>query len=217
MSTSQSEQIPSKIATVLYYGVRVFVALSVLVFLFRGEWSSAFSACLIFVLMLLPAFLKSQYRVYLPFGLEVAVTTFIFLTLFLGSLANFYEQILWWDDMLHIVSGFLFGLLGFIVVYELNDERVGKLNLSPLFVAVFSICFSLALSVVWEIYEFGADQLLGFTMQRDGIMDTMIDLIANAVAALVVGVFAYLWMRKQKKVPFTERKLSRFQYTGRSK
>jgi hypothetical protein len=166
--------------------MRIFVALSIVVFLWRADWSSAFSAGFIFVLMLLPAFLKSQYRLYLPFGLEVAVTTFIFLTLFLGSLANFYEQVPWWDDMLHLVSGFLFGFLGFILVYILNSEHIGKLNLTPIFIAVFSVCFSLALSVVWEIYEFAADQLLGFNMQRDGIMDTMIDLIVNAGSCCIL-------------------------------
>jgi len=214
---NKTEEITSRFAGIIYYGMRALVLLSVVIFLFRGDWGSAFSAAFISFLMFLPSFLKKQYRIYLPFELDLAIVMFIFLTLFLGSLGNFYEQISWWDDMLHFLSGIFFGILGFIVIYLLNSEHIGKLNLTPFFVSLFAICFSLALSVVWEIYEFAVDQTLGFNMQRDGLMDTMTDLIVNAVGALIVAGVAYFWIRRQKKVPFTPSRLSRFQYKGNAK
>jgi uncharacterized membrane protein YjdF len=209
--------ITSRFAGYLYWGMRLFVAFAALVFLTRGDFVAAFSAAAISALMSLPSFLKAQYRIYLPFELDLAIVVFIFLTLFLGSQGNFYEQFFWWDDLLHLLSGILFGIIGFVLIYILNSEHVGKLNLTPFFVSLFSVCFALAMSVVWEIYEFAIDLLLGFNMQRDGLNDTMSDLIVNAMGALMVACIAYFWIQRQKRVPFTPRRLSRFQYKGRSK
>jgi len=208
------QAVTQTLAAVLYWGTRAFVALSIPVFLYEAHWSQAAGAAAIFVLMFLPEFLRKEYRVYLPFEFDAAIVVFIFLTLFLGSLANFYEMFPWWDKMLHFLSGFLLTIAALMVVYVLNDKRVGKLNLTPLFASVFAVCFSSALSVVWEIYEFTADKLFGFNMQRDGINDTMSDLILNLASALVVAVIAYFWMRREEKKEQLGR-MKRFQYQGR--
>lgn len=198
--------------TVLYVGLRVLVALSVVLFLARGSFVEAASAASILALMLVPELLRRKYDVHVPFEIEVSVVAFIFFTLFLGSLNNFYERIAWWDLLLHFQSGILLGIIGFSLIYVLNRGGVGKLALSPFFVSFFSVCFSMAVSVVWEIYEFGMDSFFGYNMQRSGLPDTMEDLIVNTLGALIVGVVAFGWMHARMRIPFTPRRLAGSRY-----
>lgn len=170
-------------------------------FLVRGNWVDAFSTLLIFGLMTAPAFFKERYHFYLPNELSVALVAFTFISLFLGSLADFYERFPWLDGTLHFLSGILFGLIGFVLIYALNERKSRRLYLSPSFVSLFAVCFSLALSVVWEIYEFVVDIVLGFHTQETGLFDTMGDLIINTVSSVLVALAGYLWMRRYRRLP----------------
>ncbi|MFC1731825.1 hypothetical protein ACFL6I_16020 [candidate division KSB1 bacterium] len=196
----------------LYYGIRVLVALAFVSFLFLGDWTDAFNTALILILMVVPSFLKNKYSVYFPLELDLAIVTFIFFTLFLGSLRDFYELFPLWDGVLHFQSGILLGIVGFVLIYVLNEQKTKRLELTPGFISFFAITFSLAISVVWEIYEYIVDTFFGFNMQETGLPDTMGDLIVNAVGALIVGLVGYVWMRYRQKLPFTPRLLSGFRY-----
>lgn len=195
----------NKIALWMYLGIRIFVAISIIGFLFWGEWESAISALFIFILMLAPPFLKQQYRFYLPFEIDFAIVMFIFLSLFLGSLHDFYEKFYWWDVALHIQSGILLGVVGFMLVYILNARKSDKLTMSPGFVSFFAVCFSLAISVVWEIYEYAGDTWFGYNMQETGLPDTMGDFIFNGSGALLVATIGYFWMKRRQRIPFAPR------------
>ncbi|MPN18700.1 hypothetical protein SDC9_166063 [bioreactor metagenome] len=104
----------------------------------------------------------------------------------------------------------MLGALGFSFVSLLNQSEKVPMNLSPLFVAIFAFCFAVTLGVVWEIYEFTFDGILGLNMQkfmlengtqligRAALADTMKDLIVDAAGALVVSIIGYISMKKQK-------------------
>lgn len=187
----------------LYWSMNALVFIAAGIFLWWGDWSSALSAILIFALMLVPSILKGRYRLYLPFALELWTVVFIFLTLFLGSVAHFYERIPFWDKFLHFQSGLLLGVAGFVLIYILNEHERIHLNLSPGFVSLFAVTFSLALGVVWEIIEFSWDSAFGTHMQRVGVGDTMWDLIADGTGALIMSIAGYFWMYRHKRLPFT--------------
>ena len=53
------------------------------------------------------------------------------------------------------------------------------------------------LGVLWEIYEFAVDRLLGLNMQRqeNGMADTMEDLIVDMLGAVVVALMALAYFR----------------------
>jgi LPXTG-motif cell wall-anchored protein len=123
-------------------------------------------------------------------------------------LHDYYEKFALWDGILHFQSGILLGIVGFVLVYTLNEQSTKKIYLSPGFISFFAVTFSLAASVVWEIYEYLFDILLGYNMQESGLPDTMGDMIVNAIGALIVGLLGYLWMRKRKKLPFTPSDIS---------
>ena len=87
------------------------------------------------------------------------------------------------------------------------------MSLSPGFVAFFAFCFALACGAVWEIYEYLMDGLLHMNMQhfavedgtpllgRAALLDTMKDLIVDALGALVIAVIGYFPLRWPKDRP----------------
>jgi len=192
----------NKIILFFYYFIRGIILLALAGFLFEKNWSNAVLTGVIFLLMIAPSVLKNKYNIYIPFIFDFVITLFIYLTLFLGSVREFYFRFSWWDDMLHFQSGLLLGVIGFLMAYILNESKTLKLTMSAGFVAFFSFCFSLALANLWEIYEFAADSLFGYNMQRNSLLDTMSDLIVNIIGALIVSIIGYFWMRRSKKLPF---------------
>ncbi|MBI2610515.1 hypothetical protein HYW60_01090 [Candidatus Kaiserbacteria bacterium] len=199
-----SEAYRNRYTLMLYYGLRAAILVAALYFALRGDWASVFSTVLVFVLMSAPSILKHRYRFYLPFALDLGIVCFVFATLFLGHLANFYDYIPLWDKFVHFQSGLILGVAGFVLVYTLNEQESVGLDLSPGFVSFFSVTFSLAIGVVWELVEFTADSFFGIDWQNSNA-DTMWDLIADGTGALIVSIAGYFWMYRQARLPFTPR------------
>lgn len=185
-----------------YYGMRVLVLLAAGIFLWRGDYESALSTALVIMLMTVHSILKDRKLLELPFIFDFAIVLFIFLTVFLGAIGHFYEEIPFWDKFLHFQSGLLLGASGYIVVYLLNAHKKFTIDVSPGFLTMFSIAFSLAIGVLWEVFEFAGDSYFARNWQR-GNTDTMWDLIANGVGALIICSAGYYWMIRNRRVPFT--------------
>ena len=199
----------------IYYGMRALVLFGTSIFLFRGNWESAAGTVLIFILMFIPSVLKERYRLYLPFALDLGIVAFIFFTLFLGEIGQFYDRVPFWDKFLHFQSGILLGAAGYVLVYILNEHQKLKLDLSPALISVFTVTFSLSIGVAWEILEFAADSyfsqnIAGHSYFQASNVDTMWDLIAAGGGALIVSVAGYFWMFRHKRLPFTPQLLRIF-------
>jgi len=142
-----------------------------------------------------------------------------------GQCHNFYYTVPWWDKMLHTSGGIIFAFFGLF----LFEKYIGKDKKKVVMTAIFAVCFSMAVSVLWEFYEFGADTFFGTDMQDDvvitqinsylldegvgvaggienieevivngkalpvkgyidiGLIDSMIDMLLEALGALVVA------------------------------
>lgn len=163
------------------------------------------------VVMLLPSLIEKRFRLTIPNIMIVLYYIFLYCAIFLGEVFSFYYRIPHWDTILHTFSGAMLGALGFILVSLLNESERVRVHLSPFFVALFAFCFALAVGAVWEIYEFACDGLMGMNMQkfaaeggeafvgREALIDTMEDLICDALAALVVSAFGYISIRRKRK------------------
>ena len=68
----------------------------------------------------------------------------------------------------------------------------------------------MTMGVFWEFFEYGADRLFGFNMQKfrmpgqDGLVDTMDDLIVDAVGTLVACIGGWIYMKKKKDTLFND-------------
>lgn len=175
---------------------------------FMQDHSQDFLIILTFVMTYYPSVLEKRFGVYLPNTLQIVITLFIFAAQVLGEMNNFYDKIPWWDTMLHATSGTILGLLGFMFVYLLNKKGDANVNLSPIFVVLFAFCFAITMGVFWEFFEYAADRLLGYNMQKfrlpgqDGLIDTMEDLIVDTIGVLVACVLGWLYIKQEKDTLF---------------
>ncbi len=179
--------------------------------LWQGEWLTAFTTFGIVLLTMLPIALERRLQVYIPAEIELLALLFVFASLFLGEVRDYYYRYWWWDTALHAGSGFLLGIVGFLLVHILNEMERVSITLKPGFVAFFAFLFAIGIGTVWEIFEFAMDQLFGMNMQKpmlgdpSGLTDTMWDLIVDALGALVISVLGYTYIRKDRNESFLER------------
>ncbi len=164
------------------------------------------------LVMMLPTFISRKFRLVVPNFMCVLYYIFLYLAVFLGEIFSFYYKIPYWDVLLHTMSGAMLGALGFILVDWLNQDARVKLSASPVFVSLFAFSFALAIGAMWEIYEFSFDAIFGLNMQKfrlengaglvgqAALVDTMKDIITDAVAAMAVSVIGYVKnIRRLKK------------------
>jgi hypothetical protein len=176
---------------------------------FQGQWLAAFTTGLILLVTLLPLMAGKKLDVYIPPELEGLAVLFVFASLFLGEVHGYYLRFWWWDLVLHTASGLLLGILGFLLVYVLNEKPDLGIDMKPGFVALFAFMFSLGLGALWEIFEFWMDSAVGTTMQKS-LRDTMFDLIVDALGALAISLFGYVYLKTSEVDSFLERWILRF-------
>ncbi len=165
----------------------------------KGEWLIAFVSIFALLVMILPFIIaKNSFHLVLPVEFEFVIVVFIYASLFLGEVGGYYDRFWWWDTVLHGGVGFAMAFAGFLYLFILYKNRL--LNLSPWLFALFSFSFSMALGAMWEIFEFSMDTFLGMNMQRTetGVVDTMLDLIVNAIGAFIASLLAYEFIRQEK-------------------
>lgn len=161
------------------------------------------------LVVFLPSFLEKRFRIDIPNSITVLYFVFLYCAIYLGEVRSFYYRVPHWDTYLHTFSGGMLGALGFALVTILNGNEKLQFRLSPVFLGLFAFSFAVALGAVWEIYEYAMDGLLDLNMQkfrletgeeligRAALMDTMKDLIVDALGALVVVVIGVLGIKRQ--------------------
>ena len=159
-----------KTVMVVYFVLWVLVLLTMAHQLVVGHYDNVFLCLLTLVLFLLPSFLERKLKIELPNALEIVILFFIFAADILGEIREFYVLVPHWDTWLHTINGFLFAAVGFAIVNIFNEDKRIAMQLSPLSVAMVAFCFSMTIGVLWEFFEWGADLLLGFDMQKDMIL-----------------------------------------------
>ena len=163
--------------------------------MYEQQWFTGFLVVAIMLLTLAPELLGRRFGLRIPPELELLAILFIFASLFLGEVRGYYARFWWWDVVLHTSSGLLLGIVGFLLVYVMNKHERIELHMKPGFVALFSFAFAVAVGALWEIFEYAVDTLFGMNMQKSGLVDTMWDLIVDALGAMVIAVLGYVYMR----------------------
>ena len=195
--------------------LQTVMALELVLLLTQGMWVSAVWLLAIMVITGAPAIFGHRLPVRIPAEYELLAILFVFGALFLGEFRSYYERFWWWDIALHASSGLLLGILGFLLVYVMNESKRIDLHMRAGFVALFAFVFAVAVGTFWEIFEFAVDQVFGTTMQKpmlgdpSGLTDTMWDLIVDALGALVISAFGW-WHMKRNKRSFIDVWIDRF-------
>jgi hypothetical protein len=175
--------------------IRIFLGVEALIGSLQGNLLALFVAGAALGLTFVPQLLASRVNLLLPNGFLAAVALFVLATIYLGEMRDFYTRFWWWDLVLHGTSAMGFGILGFLLVFMLF--RGDRYAAPPWALGLLSFCVAMTVGALWEVFEFGMDQGFGFNMQKSGLVDTMSDLIVNAIGAALAGLAgaAYLMGR----------------------
>lgn len=188
---------------IVQFLIRIAIVLLAVFKLTLKNYSDIMILVITFILTFFDSIIKKILKLELPEKLNFSILIFIFASQILGSVLDFYGKFLWWDTMLHTLSGIIFFYVGFSIIEQINN-KVSKFELNKKIIILFAICFALATGVIWEIIEYGVDTFLGQNMQvsknfygQKAIRDTMIDLISVTVGSIFIMTFELI---KSKKV-----------------
>lgn len=168
----KEQQTNGKSSIVVYFTLRILVIICMILEFLRGDLNNAFLCLLSLVLLIMPFFIERKFKIDLPNTLEIIIMLFIFSAEILGEINNFYGAIPYWDTILHTLNGFLAAGVGFSI-FDLLNNNMKSIQLSPLFLAILSFCFSMTIGVLWEFFEYGADNIIRTDMQKDRIVSTI--------------------------------------------
>lgn len=118
------------------------------------------------------------------------------MAVYAGSGWKYYDRFIWWDRLIHGLSGVMFVSFGI----TLAEKTAGA---SLVWKLLFGFCLSLAAHVIWEVLEYAVDCAAHTDHQRwqkaypdrnhqpeqaiqpPGLVDTMNDMIACVIGAVV--------------------------------
>lgn len=157
----------------LYFVLRALVLITLVRSAFLGNYEHMMLCVLTLVLLLLPSLIEHTLDIELPDLLESIILLFIFAAEILGEIDAFYIRIPFWDTILHTTWGFLCAGIGFALFDILNRSESSKIKLTPLYMAVSAVAFSMCIGACWEIFEYLADCFIGVDMQKDTLVQAI--------------------------------------------
>ena len=168
--------------------------------LMSGETERVFSIFLTFITTFFISLLFSKTKIKIPKEVYFLVIVFIFLSMYLGKIINFYRFFPNWDKFLHLTSGPILALIGYIIYLNLTDKTIIK-RINPAIGILFALFFSVACAGLWEVFEFTSDNIFGLNAQNGSLVDTMWDIICGSVGGSLMCLLMYLPL-KNKHIPF---------------
>lgn len=163
----------------LYITLYLFV-IGIMIYSFiSGDYNNVFMCILTLILFLIPTIVDRKFNIKLPTVLESLIILFIFAAEIMGEIGEYYLKVPYWDSILHTLNGFIMAAIGFSMIDILNNSPKLHFNMSPIFVAFVSFCFSMTIGVLWEFFEYGMDILTMTDMQKDMIVQGISSVTLN--------------------------------------
>lgn len=165
----------------------------------RGEPGIMVNAGVGLAVARLPSILERDFGVPMDPALTLWLTSAVFLhgVGVVGipgtGLGNLYQSLSWWDHVTHALSSSVVAGAGYATARAV-DVHSEEVTLPPKFMFVFILLVVLAFGVFWEVIEFTLAEgaaLVGTesVLTQYGLDDTMLDLVFDAVGAVVVATW----------------------------
>src|SRR5690554_3698098 len=87
--------------------LQIILLIEVFAATWNQHWLTALITLGILLLTLAPTFLSRFFNVFIPPEFVLLAIVFVFASLFLGEIHEYYTRFWWWDIVLHSSSGFL--------------------------------------------------------------------------------------------------------------
>lgn len=128
-------------------------------------------------------------RFTLPAGFEIVFALYAFCGTIVGDMLNAFAVVPFWDSIMHAFSGVVLCYVGYLLADIMNRKQAEKGGAPHgFFLALFAVCFAVALGSVWELVEYASDGLLGTNSQQ--FMETTTGTFVTAEDIPLVGHLA---------------------------
>jgi len=168
----------------------------------KQDWLHLGTSLFTFVASFAPLLFERVFKVRLPAAFQVSYVAFIFLSMFLGEVFYVYGNFWQWDDIIHFSAGILIAL-GAVTWLTALTRQFKEIKVPVWLQVVFVYGVVQSIIVLWELVEFGSDQIFGTTSQGD-LIDTMWDLVDGTAGAFIVCILLATHQLK-RRIPFLER------------
>ncbi|MBR3555620.1 MAG: hypothetical protein IKN89_06890 [Oscillospiraceae bacterium] len=152
----------------------------------RGLWGHVGLSLLTLALCDVPSAVgEDALRLRVDAPLDIAVSVFAVCANVCGEISGFYLRFPWWDAMLHVVWGFLAGLLGCALL-----EAAQRSRLRPPAAVLAALGIAALSGILWEFFEFVMDSVFLWDMQKDAWLHSVKSVLLNpdGVNAAVLAV-----------------------------
>lgn len=190
-----------------YCMVAVYITVK---YLLEQKWIMAALGPVSLLFLLIPKLAEMLFRFKLGNPVKSMVLVFGIIAFQLGVLLRYYDSIALYDIIMHLLSGVVFTLVGFMLYGKFN-RLPHKRSENGLLQTVFALSFSMLIAVLWEAAEFAVFLLIGHDAQHHydtGVFDTMEDLISCLAGSIIVATDYLLSVKWKKRLPLTRLLLS---------
>ncbi len=159
-----------KVPFYLYTIFRLAIIALIIYLLISQKYEHIWQCVLSLIMFLLPPFFERLTNTKLPPLFLSFVLIFTCGANIFGEVFSFYTRYPGWDTMLHTLYGFVFAGFCFSLVNVFNKEEQ-TFKLSTGYLCFSTVSSTLFFGMLWEYFEFFADQCLGKDMQKDHVVD----------------------------------------------
>lgn len=151
-----------------------------------------FSSILMAVVIIAPFLVELIFRFRFNNAIFLGYQIYCLFAGIIGSALDVYKLVWWYDVVVHVIMGYMAAMLGLFVLSRIDNYK--KFNL--LTVVFVCLCFSLAVELVWELFERFSFICFHQSAQGEPILtadgryivdlrDTIEDLLCNLTGAII--------------------------------
>lgn len=167
---------------------------------YKNDYLWGFACAIAFLLSITPIVLRRQYGLALPPEINFLIVLALFLHVGGGALGLY--RIQGWDYITHFLSSGVIAILGFMAVVIL-DQYSTSIEMNRWMVGFFVVVFAIAMGALWEMGEYICDFIFG-TSEQAGLDDSMVDLMIDSLAGLIVGIIGAIYLKFAPKERFVD-------------
>ncbi|HEX5059651.1 MAG TPA: hypothetical protein VFV99_09845 [Kofleriaceae bacterium] len=152
------------------------------------------------LLTLVPAIHARRIAAGVPLELELALLWLMIADMTLGNSLGLY-QLHWYDKALHLSSSVLVALMGFLAIYVLHMTHQTRFHAWVDSLAILLV--TLGIGALWEIAEYGVDQLFARRTQGapnlSALDDTMFDLMLDGLGGVIGAIVGPRYISRSRR------------------
>jgi len=163
--------------------------------IWKGDWLWVFACFFGFFLSISPVILKRNLKFSVHWLIELLLVFAISLHVW-GGVLHLYS-LPFYDKIAHFLASAIVAFFALIAVYIL-DVFSPRIHMDLVMIGFFIAIFTIAMGGMWEIAEFISDQIFsgGKPVAQVSLNNTMLDLIADAAAGILMGIVGTIGIRR---------------------